>query len=328
MTLPADTLPAITLTDQPATPTPALTEYTHPAPGQPFLSGLLRNAMRLLFRGLIHPGMPIPGQRRVLRLLTAGMPVTPGVPRSREIIAERPCEWHRPPNSQGKVILYLHGGAYLIGSPATHRGLCAALAKQSHWSLCALDYRLAPEHPFPAARDDAVAAYEALLTRGYAAENIAIAGDSAGGHLALLLCLHLAELRLPLPGTLLCFSPVVDFTGEQLHAPPAGDPLLNPRWIAQAADLFCPIGRDRRDPELSPINADLALLPPLLIQVGEDELLLNDSLRLSQTAHAAGVQVQLERYPGCWHVFQANSGLLKVADTAMARAAAFLNRHQ
>lgn len=326
MTLPVEPLSAGRLADETVPMSNAMQEYTHPAPGQPLITGLLRNAMRLLFRGLIHPGMPIPGQRRVLRLLTAGMPVTPGVPRRSEIIAERPCEWHRPPNSQGKVILYLHGGAYLIGSPATHRGLCAALAKQSRWSLCALDYRLAPEHPFPAARDDAVAAYQALLTRGYPAQDIAIAGDSAGGHLALLLCLRLAELSLPLPGALVCFSPVVDFTGEHLHTPPAGDPLLNSSWIAQAADLFCPLGMDRRDPALSPINADLARLPPLLIQVGEDELLLNDSLRLSQAAQAAGVQVQLERYPGCWHVFQANSGVLKVADAAIERVAAFLNR--
>lgn len=320
MTLHAETFP-----NEPLSGDNAIAEYIHPAPGQPVLTSFLRNAMRLLFRGLIHPGMPVAGQRVVLRLLTAGMPVTKGVPRSSEVIAERPCEWHRPINSKAKVILYLHGGAYLIGSPATHRGLCAALAKQSRWSLCALDYRLAPEHPFPAARDDAVATFQSLLARGYAPADVAVAGDSAGGHLGLVLCLRLAELSLPLPGSLVCFSPVADFTGERLHSPQAGDPVVNVSWIDQAADLFCPAGMDRRDPSLSPINADLATLPPLMIQVGEDEVLLNDSLRLSSKARDAGVHVQLERYPACWHVFQVNSGLLSVADTAILRVAAFLN---
>lgn len=299
-------------------------DYTHPAPGQPVLRSITRGAMQLLFRGLIRPGVPVPAQRAVLRLLTATMPVRSGVQRSRELIAGRPCEWHRVPGGAGKVILYLHGGAYLIGSPATHRGLAASIARYSQRDVCVLDYRLAPEHPFPAARDDAVAAYRALLTRGYEPSNIVLAGDSAGGHLALITALQLDAEAEQMPAALVCFSPVVDFTAEHFHTPPAGDPLLNKSWIEQAADLFCPPGMDRRNPGLSPINGELANLPPLLIQVGEEELLLNDSLRLAERAREAGVQVQLERYPHCWHVFQANTGLLEVADTALERAAAFM----
>lgn len=300
-------------------------DYLHADPGQPLARRLVRGAMRLFFRGLIRPAVPIGVQRAVLRLLTACMPTASGIQRSRELIADRPCEWHRVPEGAGKVVLYLHGGAYLIGSPATHRGLAAGIARACQRDLCVLDYRLAPEHRFPAARDDAVAAYHALLRRGYAPQDIVLAGDSAGGHLALSVALQLAARNAPMPGALVCFSPVVDFTGEQLHTPEAGDPLLNRSWIEQAADLFPPPGMDRGDPALSPINDTLDVLPPLLIQVGEDELLLNDSLRLAEKARAAGVSVQLERYPGCWHVFQANTGVLKVADLALGRVAAFLS---
>ncbi|MBL4834984.1 MAG: alpha/beta hydrolase [Pseudomonas sp.] len=301
-------------------------DYVHGDPGQPLLRSVIRGAMRLLFRGLIRPAVPIAIQRAVLRILTASMPVAGGVQRSKELIAGLACEWHRVPGSSGSVVLYLHGGAYLVGSPATHRGLAAGIARASQRDICVIDYRLAPEHPFPAARDDAVAAYRALLTRGYEPADITLAGDSAGGHLTLITALELAAQGEPMPGALVCFSPVVDFTGERLHTPEAGDPLLNRSWIEQAADLFPPLGMDRRDPGLSPIYADFSGLPPLLIQVGEDELLLNDSLRLAEKARAAGMQVQLERYPACWHVFQANAGILQVADVALERVAAFLSR--
>ena len=195
-------------------------DYTHPTPDQPVLRGITRGTMRLLFRGLIRPGVPVPAQRVILRLLTATMPMAGGVQRSRELIAGRSCEWHRAPNSAGKVILYLHGGAYLIGSPATHRGIASGIAIRSSRDVCVIDYRLAPEHPFPAARDDAVAAYRDLLTRGYEPADIVLAGDSAGGHLALITALELAAQGQPMPGALVCFSPVVDFTAEDMHTPP------------------------------------------------------------------------------------------------------------
>jgi acetyl esterase/lipase len=187
----------------------------------------------------------------------------------------------------------------MIGGPDTHRGICASLAKRGVLEVCALDYRLAPEHPYPAARDDVVAAYQALLAAGYRAEQIAIGGDSAGGNLSLVGCLRIIELGLPAPAALVCFSPATDFTGELMHEPPAGDPLIHPSWIEQAADLYCPADLPRNDPGMSPVFADLSQLPPTLIQVGEDELLLNDSLRLAERAKAAGVNVRLERYRGC-----------------------------
>ncbi|WP_395506047.1 alpha/beta hydrolase [Ectopseudomonas hydrolytica] len=302
----------------------ASADFTAPAAEQMLLRGVLRGALRLLFRGLVRPPMPIAGQRLVLRLLTASTLTPRGVTRSAATLAGRPCEWHRPPAGSGNVLLYLHGGAFMIGGPETHRGICASLAKRAGIDVCALDYRLAPEHPYPAARDDVVAAYRALLDAGYRAEQIAIGGDSAGGNLSLVGSLRIRELGLPAPAALVCFSPATDFTGEQMHEPPAGDPLIHPSWIEQAAELYCPADLPRDDPGLSPVFADLSQLPPTLIQVGEDELLLNDSLRLAERAQAAGASVRLERYPGLWHVFQAHVGMLRAADYAIARVAAFL----
>ncbi|WP_324730579.1 alpha/beta hydrolase [Pseudomonas paeninsulae] len=302
----------------------AAAEFTAPAADQAVLRRLLRGALRVLFRGLVRPPMPIAGQRALLSLLTAASPPQPGVKRSVATLGGRPCEWHRPLQANGCVLLYLHGGAYLIGGPHTHRAICTSLAKRGQIEVCALDYSLAPEFPYPAARDDALAAYQALLTAGYTAEQIVIGGDSAGGNLSLITSLHLRDLGQAQPAALVCFSPVTDYTCQQLHSPAAGDPLLHPEWIEQAIGLYCPAHIPRNDPGLSPLFADLVGLAPLLIQVGEDELLLNDSLRFAEQAEAAGVSVRLERYPGLWHVFQAHAGLLNAADFALDRVVHFL----
>ncbi|MDP2243180.1 alpha/beta hydrolase [Pseudomonas sp.] len=302
----------------------AAAEYIAPAADQAVLRRLLRGALRVVFRGLVRPPMPIAGQRALFNLLTAISPAQPGVKRSVATLGGRPCEWHRPEQANGCVLLYLHGGAYLIGGPHTHRAICASLAKRGQIEVCALDYRLAPEFPYPAARDDALAAYQALLAAGYSAAQIVIGGDSAGGNLSLITSLRLRDLGQAQPAALVCFSPVTDYTGQQLHSPAAGDPLLNPKWIEQAIGLYCPAHIPRSDPGLSPLFADLTGLAPLLIQVGEDELLLNDSLRFAERAKAAGVSVHLERYPGLWHVFQAHTGLLNAADYALDRVVLFL----
>ena len=299
------------------------------SPGQPGLRAVLRGMLKLLFRGLIRPPVPFAVQALVLRLLTLGMPLASGVTRSVEQIAGRPCMWHRPAaGGNGRVLLYLHGGAFVIGSPQTHRGICSALASRGQFDVCALDYRLAPAHPAPAACDDAVAAYQALLQRGYAPAQITLIGDSAGGNLVLVTAQKLAALKLPLPATLVCFSPVTDMTAEQLHAPAAGDPLLHPSWLDSARDAYCPAGLDRADPMVSPLFGQLKGLPPLLLQVGENEVLLNDSLRLAEAARAADVAVRLERYEDLWHVFQAHAGLLHSADAALQRVVDFVNSAQ
>ncbi|MGE8360448.1 alpha/beta hydrolase [Pseudomonas sp.] len=302
----------------------ASAEFTAPAADQPLLRRVLRGLLRVLFRGLVRPPMPIGGQRLVISLLTAITPPLRGVTRTRGILAGLACEWHRPVAPSAHVLLYLHGGAFVIGGPHTHRAICGSLAKRGQFNVCALDYRLAPEHPFPAARDDAVAAYQALLEAGYLPEQIAIGGDSAGGNLSLVTALRLRDIGLHVPAALVCFSPSTDCSGERMHQPPAGDPLLNRLWVEQAMNLYCPADLPRNDPAISPLFADLQGLPPVLIQVGEDEILLNDSLRFTERATAAGVTVRLERYPDLWHVFQAHAGVLKAADRALSRVADFL----
>ncbi|OEC36529.1 Acetyl esterase/lipase [Pseudomonas cuatrocienegasensis] len=302
----------------------ASADFIAPPADQPLLRSVLRGALRVLFRGLVRPPLPVPFQRAVIRALTAATLPVAGVSREAGHLGGRPCEWHRPSQPSGSVLLYLHGGAYVAGSPATHRAICAHLAARTQASVCALDYRLSPESRYPAAREDAIAAYQALLAAGYPAQRIAFVGDSAGGNLSLITSLRLRHLGLPQPGALVCFSPVTDFTGSQLHSPAGGDPLIHPNWVTQAIGLYCPADVARDDPGLSPQFDDLTGLAPLLLQVGEDEILLNDSLRFAAAAQAAGVEVQLERYPGLWHVFQAHAGLLHVADFALARVALFL----
>ncbi|HCP55517.1 MULTISPECIES: alpha/beta hydrolase [Pseudomonas] len=302
----------------------AYAEFSAPAVTQPTLRRCLRFALKVCFRSVMRPPVPIAIQRCTINLLTAVNLAKLDGTRTLRNIAGRPCEWYRPSVPNGSVMLYLHGGAYLVGSPRSHRSICTTLARFGQIEVCALDYRMAPEHPFPAARDDALAAYQALLAQGYGPEQIVVAGDSAGGNLSLVLALRLRELGLQQPAALVCFSPLTDYTGLQHHTPEGGDPMLHPAWLQQSAQLYCPMEVALDSPELSPVYADLQGLAPMLIQVGEDEALLNDSVRLAEQATRAGVKVELERYPGLWHVFQVYAGVLEVSDFALERVTAFL----
>jgi monoterpene epsilon-lactone hydrolase len=293
-------------------------------PDQAVLRSVLRHGLRVWFRGLVRPPVPIAVQRAVLRGLTFFLPQARGVKLERATLAGLPCEWHSPAETSSGVVLYLHGGGFVLGGANTHRTLVSHLAQQLHMAVVAIDYRRAPEHPFPAARDDALRAYQALLNDGHSPHQIVIAGDSAGGNLSLITGLRLRGVGLPQPAVYVCFSPVTDFTGTQLHAPLAGDPLIHPAWLAQVLALYVPNGLARDDPTLSPVFADCRGLAPILIQVGEDEVLLNDSVRMAQHAQADGVDVVLQRFPDLWHVFQAQAGLLRAADRALADVAAFV----
>ena len=291
---------------------------------QSLLRQMLRWTMRLFFHGLVRPPVPIWLQRAIIRLLTM-ITVTPrGVVRGLQTINGVPCEWQHGDSGRGKVMLYIHGGAFMIGSPATHRSITAGLAGRAGMSVCVPDYRLAPEHPYPAAPDDCLAVYQGLLDMGYLASQISIAGDSAGGNLALVTALRARDLGLPVPAALVCFSPVTDFSSEAVHTPPAGDPLINLKWMHQAREAYCPAPLDTHMPGVSPLNDDLLGLPPVLLQVGEDEVLRNDSLRFAERAREAGVELQLQRYEGLWHVFQVHAGMLKVSDLALDRVVDFL----
>ncbi len=223
------------------------------------------------------------------------------------------------------TFLYLHGGAYVAGSPASHRGLLAQLARVSGCRIVAADYRLAPEHPYPAALDDALAVYRALLADGIAPEKIVIAGDSAGGGLTLATALALRDAGGPMPAALICLSPWTDLTlsGDSHRSRAGRERMLNPAAAGVDAKHYAG-GRDLKDPLLSPLFGRLDGLPPLLIQVGDDEVLLDDSLRFADAARRAGVPVTLQVWPGLWHVWQLYAGWMPEADAALARMTEFV----
>jgi epsilon-lactone hydrolase len=224
------------------------------------------------------------------------------------------------------VILYFHGGVYVIGSAATSVPLVSDLARRTGAKAVTLDYRLAPEHPYPAAVEDAQAAYVGLLEQGIDPGQIALAGDSAGGGLAVATLLALRDAGTPLPSCAYLMSPYADLTmsGETFLEKQALDPILTPVGVRLRVPDYV-AGADASDPLISPIFGDLRGLPPLLIQAGSHEILLSDALRLAARAAIADVPITLEITPGVPHVFQGYAAMLEEGDAALNRAAAFLN---
>jgi epsilon-lactone hydrolase len=230
-----------------------------------------------------------------------------------------------PASRPDRHLLYLHGGGYATGSPALYRDLTWRLAAAAKVRLLAIDYRLAPEHPFPAALDDAVAAYRSLLEGSAPPRRIAIVGDSAGGGLGLSLLLRLRDEGAPLPRAAAFISPWTDLalSGTSLSTNAAADPMLNAEMLpGLVAHYLC--GRDPRLPYASPLYGDPAGLPPILIQVGSDEILRDDAVRMGERLSAAGREVALEiwpRMPHVWHLFAA---VMPEARRAIARIGEFL----
>ena len=292
---------------------------------QRLIAAVLRGVLRAMLRPTFRAGRPFAQQRRRLeRIARLTLPAR-GVTRTPTQVGGVPGErlqTRRTVMPQGAV-LYLHGGAYCVGSPATHRSITTRLARLTGASVFAAEYRLAPEHPFPAAIDDAVAAYRGLLAAGLTPDQVTVAGDSAGGGLALATALRLRELGHPLPAALILFSPWVDLGAPDRGPEPAGEVMVSLPWVNACALAYLG-GKNAADPLASPINGDLRGLPPTLIQVGHDEILLQDSRRLHQALAAAAVAVSLQEYPRRWHVFQSNAGVLADADRALASAAEFI----
>jgi monoterpene epsilon-lactone hydrolase len=223
------------------------------------------------------------------------------------------------------VTMYLHGGGFCIGSPANARAIAARLAESTAAPVYVPDYRLAPEHPFPAAFDDALAVYRALLHSGFAPEAIAIAGDSAGAGLALSLLARLRERGLPQPAAAVLFSPWVDLSlsGASLAFNAAIDPLVGRAWLARCALAYCG-ALGPRHPHVSPLFADLTGIAPLTIHVGTREILLDDAARLDVRARAAGVDVAYRRFEGLWHSSQLQAGVLPSASVSFSDAGRFV----
>ena len=218
------------------------------------------------------------------------------------IIEHIPAELIVPPQADARsALLYLHGGGYALGSIKSHRATAGQLAEAGKIHTLIIDYRRPPEHPFPAALEDAVTAYHWLRKNGY--ERIIIAGDSAGGGLALSTVVSLRDAQSPMPVLVICLSPVTDVecTGETIITNAKRDP-----WLSVDMKIlfnYYTGGHNPRDPLISPLYADFAKFPPILIHVGTDEILLSDSTRLAEKAHAAGVDVQIKIWPGMWHIF-------------------------
>lgn len=240
-----------------------------------------------------------------------------------------PAEWVDVPGAEPRrTVLYLHGGGYVIGSIRTHRDLAQRIARAARARVLLIDYRLAPEHPHPAAVDDATAAYRWMLSQGCLPAASAIAGDSAGGGLTIATLVALRDGGVPLPAAAVCLSPWVDLEGlgVSMTTKAAVDPMVQREPLLRMASLYL-AGQHPRTPLAAPLYADLRGLPPLLIQVGTAETLLDDSVRLADKARAAGVEVTLEPWEDMIHVWQAFAAMLPEGEQAIERIGEFIRQH-
>lgn len=232
---------------------------------------------------------------------------------------------HPPSYDEARQLLYLHGGAYCFGDGRTHGDLAARLGHAARAQVLLPEYRLAPEHPFPAALDDAFAAYRALLDEGIEARNLTVAGDSAGGGLTLALLLRLRDEGLPLPAAAACMSPWADLScsGESMATRAEADPMLAVPVVHAFAEAYL-AGADPRNPGASPLWGELHGLPPVMIQVGTAEVLHDDARRWAEKARAAGVEVVFEAWDDMFHVWQICAGLMSEGHEALEKLGRFL----
>jgi monoterpene epsilon-lactone hydrolase len=270
------------------------------------------NEQRRLLRELLS-AQPLPAEVTVTAAALGGVPT-----------AEITVDGIEPRH----VVLYFHGGVYVMGDASLAAGLASQVGRRTHAKVISVDYRLAPEHPYPAAIDDALAAYEALLHDGVAPSDIAFAGESAGGGLAIATLVNARDHALPLPAAAFVMSPYADLTlaGTTIETKREVDPLLS-REALQARIPDYTAGQDAALGLISPIFADLSGLPPVIIQAGSHEVLLDDAVRLARAAATADVEVTLEITPGVPHVFQAYHPMLDEAGAALDRAGELLSAH-
>jgi monoterpene epsilon-lactone hydrolase len=240
-----------------------------------------------------------------------------------------PAEWSLAPGSDpASVLIFFHGGGYCSGSIASHRGMVTAAGRAAGVRTLAVGYRLAPEHPFPAALEDALAAYDFIRSQGVAVDRVALGGDSAGGGLTLALLTRLRDADKPLPGCAWLVSPWVDLrmTGTSMSDKATIDPLISKPYLEELASAYL-AGADPDDPLASPLRADLAGLPAMLIQVGSAETLLDDAVRIARRAGAADVPVTVEVWPNMIHAWHLWAPRLTEGRRALASAGAFMRAH-
>jgi acetyl esterase/lipase len=288
-----------------------------------------KEMMRLFRKTLVPDGAPptLEQQRTGMAMIAAAGSLPEGVSISETYAGGCRAYWNDPAGcAMDRVVLYVHGGGYMGGSPKTHERLVGHIAKATGCRALNVDYRLAPEHPHPAAVQDAINAYRWLLAQGYRPEHIAISGDSAGGGLTLATLLSLKENGLPQPAAAVPISPWTDMEGlgESMTTNAANDLLIQRDALRGTVAAFLGEGNDPRDPLAAPLYGDYKGVAPLYIQVGGDETLLDDSTRVAERAKAAGVDVKLDVFPEMQHVFQASVGNMPEATEAVQRIADYL----
>ena len=289
-----------------------------------------RETLDAILRQSAFPaGSDVSEQRRLLRQLLSAQPLPADVTVTAAALGGVPTAEVTVDGVEPRhLVLYFHGGVYVMGDAALAADLAAEVGRRTRAKVISVDYRLAPEHPYPAAVDDALAAYQALLESGTAPSDIAFAGESAGGGLAIATLVNARDHGLPLPAAAFAMSPYADLTlaGTSMETKRDADPLLSPEALrARVPDYTA--GQDPALGLISPIFADLSGLPPLIIQAGTHEVLLDDAIRLARQAATADVHVTLDITPGVPHVFQAYHAILDEAAAALDRAGQLLSAH-
>jgi monoterpene epsilon-lactone hydrolase len=287
------------------------------------------NLEAILRQSAFPVGIDLNEQRRLLKELISAQPLPADVTVTAAALGGVPtAEITIDGIDPRHVVLYFHGGVYVLGDAFQAASLAAQVGRRTRARVISVDYRLAPEHPYPAAVDDALAAYEALLQNGTAPSDIVFAGESAGGGLAVATLVNARGHGLPLPAAAFVMSPYADLTlaGETMETKREVDPLMS-RENLQSRVTDYAAGQDAALGLISPIFADLSGLPPLIIQVGSHEVLLDDAVRLARQAAIADVEVTLDITPGVPHVFQTFSPILDEGAAALDRAGQFLSAH-
>jgi monoterpene epsilon-lactone hydrolase len=288
-----------------------------------------RNLDAILRQSAFPADSDVYEQRRQLRELLSAQPLPAGVTVTAAGLGGVPTAEVTVDGVEPRhVVLYFHGGVYVMGDAALAAGLASQIGRRVGAKVISVDYRLAPEHPYPAAVEDALAAYEALLADGTAPSDIAFAGESAGGGLAIATLVNARDRGWPLPAAAYVMSPYADLTlaGATMDTKREADPLLSREALAARVPDYTS-GQDPALGLISPVFAELSGLPPLIIQSGTHEVLLDDAIRLARQAAIADVQVTLDITPGVPHVFQAYFPLLDEAGAALDRAGLFLSAH-
>jgi monoterpene epsilon-lactone hydrolase len=289
-----------------------------------------RETLDAILRQSAFPaGSDVSEQRRQLRDLLSAQPLPAEVTVTRAVLGRVPTAEITVDGVEHRhVVLYFHGGVYVMGDAFLAADLASQVGRRTQAKVISVDYRLAPEHPYPAAVDDALAAYQALLDNGTAASDIVFAGESAGGGLAVATLVNARDHGLSLPAAAFVMSPYADLTlaGTTMETKRKADPLLSPESLAARVPDYTS-GQDAALGLISPIFADLTGLPPLIIQAGTHEVLLDDAVRLAQRAATADVEVTLDVTPGVPHVFQAYYPILDEAAAALDRAGQLLSAH-